>query len=101
MENEQQSYEPQTQQPDGSKDGMATAVLVLGIVSIVCCAPAGIVGLIIGLINKKFISPDKQGMCTAGIVLSIIGIVLWIVLIIVYAIFIGVAASNGAFDYSI
>ena len=69
-------YEP-TQKIDNDKDGYATAILVLGIVSICCCAPCGIVALALRASNKDQISPEKQGMVTAGFVTSIIGIVLW------------------------
>ena len=69
-------YQP-TQQINNDSDGYATAILVLGILSICCCAPCGIVSLALRAVNKDQISPDKQGMVTAGFVTSIIGIVLW------------------------
>ena len=77
------------QQPTGqpeNKDGMATAILVLGILSIVCCAPCGIVSLVLRSSNKDLISPEKQGMVQAGFITSIIGIVLWCIGIVVYMI---------------
>ena len=57
--------------PNQNKDNYAVAILVLGIVSICCCAPCGIVALALRA------SPEKQGMVTAGFVTSIIGICLW------------------------
>lgn len=75
-------YQP-TQQIGNDKDGYATAILVLGILSIVCCAPCGIVSLALRAANKDQISPGKQGMVTAGFVTSIIGVVLWGICIIV------------------
>ena len=84
-------YQPTTPVPeDGEKDGMAVAILVLGILSIVCCAPCGIVALVLRSSNKDQISADKQGMVTAGFITSIIGICLWVIGIIAY-IFIGAA----------
>ncbi len=80
-----------TSMPNGSQDkkGFAIASLVLGIVSVVfMCVwylgiPAAILGLIFGIIANK---AKKNGMATAGIVLSIIGLVLVVILIILAAI---------------
>lgn len=69
-------YQP-TEKLGNDKDGYATAILVLGILSICCCAPCGIVALALRASNINEISPEKQGMVTAGFVTSIIGIVLW------------------------
>lgn len=69
-------YQP-TQKINNDKDGYAIAILVLGIVSICCCAPCGIVALALRATNKDQISPEKQGMVTAGFVTSIVGIALW------------------------
>lgn len=69
-------YEPSVQ-VNKDKDGYATAILVLGILSIVCCAPCGIVALALRAGSKDEISDDKQGMVTAGFITSIIGICLW------------------------
>ena len=78
-------YQPTTPTPgNGEKDGMATAILVLGILSIICCAPCGIVALVLRASNKDQISEEKQGLVTAGFITSIIGIALWAIGIIVY-----------------
>ena len=69
-------YQP-TQKINNDKDGYAISILVLGIVSICCCAPCGIVALALRATNKDQISPEKQGMVTAGFVTSIVGIALW------------------------
>ena len=69
-------YQP-TQTPGNDKDNYATAILVLGILSIVCCAPCGIVALVLRSSNKNEISEDKQGLVTAGFITSIIGLCLW------------------------
>lgn len=76
MNNGPVQYQP-TEKIENDKDGYATAILVLGILSICCCAPCGIVALALRASNKDAISPEKQGMVTAGFVTSIIGIVLW------------------------
>lgn len=66
-----------------SKDGTATAILVLGILSIVVCAPCGIVALVLRANNISEISPEKQGMVKAGYICSIVGICLWVLGIII------------------
>ena len=76
-------YQPTDPNPN-DKDGMATAILVLGILSIVCCAPCGIVALVLRANNKDQISPEKQGFVTAGFLTSIIGICLWVIGLIIY-----------------
>ena len=75
---------PPTQQGQGH--GMAIASLVLGIVGIVfgCCLwyitiPCAIIGLILGVMANK---QDKNGMATAGIVLSSISLALAVIVII-------------------
>lgn len=78
-----QPYQPyQPPQPQESK-GMAIASLIMGILSVVCCGSGlfGILGLVFGIQGKKK-APSAQGMCTAGIVLSIIGLVLCVIFII-------------------
>ena len=69
---------------NSNKDGIAIAVLVLGIVSICfCCVAWGVISLacaIVSLVlysrNKTMFSPQKKGMATAGFITSIIGCVL-------------------------
>lgn len=67
---------------------MGIASLVLGIISIICGlfltgfqwigAIVGIVGIILGAAGKK--NPEKKGIATAGLVCSIIGFILCIIL---------------------
>ena len=76
-------YQP-TQPAPNDKDGMATAILVLGILSIVCCAPCGIVALVLRANNKDQISPEKQGLVTACFITSIVGLCLWAIGLIIY-----------------
>ena len=72
----------QNQLEDKSAKNMGIASLVLGIVSLFCCGlPCSVVGLILGIISRKR-QPENNGKATAGIILSIIGMVLSIVIII-------------------
>lgn len=67
---------------------MGVASLVLGIISLVCGvflagfqwvgAIVGLIGIVLGAQGRK--NPEKQGMATAGLVCSIIGFVLCIIL---------------------
>lgn len=68
---------------------MAVASLVLGIISLVfACIPGtgwlggiiGVVGIILGALGRK--DPAKKGMATGGLVCSIIGAVLGLILYI-------------------
>ena len=69
------------QKKDNSK-GMAIASLVLGIVSFFCCGPiSAVVGIVLGVISRKN-KPNENGMATAGIILSVIALILWVVLMI-------------------
>ena len=78
-----------TNMPQESK-GLAIASMVLGIVSLVffcfpyLCIPCGIVGLILGGIS---IATKKGGKCMAiaGLVCSILGIVIYVILAIIGA----------------
>ena len=45
--------------PNQNKDNYAVAILVLGIVSICCCAPCGIVALALRASSINDISPEK------------------------------------------
>ena len=82
---QQGGYNPNNYPQRGSSDGIAVAVLVLGIVSIVCsCGPAGIVGLILSIVNKDKVSPEKKGFMTAGLITSIIGLVIGVLSIVLY-----------------
>jgi hypothetical protein len=58
--------------------------LVTGILGLVCCAPAGIVALVLGNSAKKEIAASGGaetggGMAQAGVVLGIIAIVLFVI----------------------
>lgn len=66
-------------------NGLAIASLVLGIVSVVCCSIfmgfLGIPGLICAIIAMA--KGNRSGMAIAGLILSIVGFLLFVVLIAV------------------
>ncbi|MCM1329515.1 MAG: hypothetical protein NC253_08765 [Ruminococcus sp.] len=77
--------------------GMATASMVLGIISIVLCIPAmvapvlgiiPVIGLILGIVYKTKRLPVGKGFSTAGIIMSAIGILLPILLLILSLVFV-------------
>ncbi len=71
-------------QPDNSR-GMAIASLVMGIISFFCCGSIlSILGIIFGAVS---LSRKKQqnGMAVAGLIISCIAFVLWLVAIIFLA----------------
>ena len=83
-----QQYTPYPQQPS---QGMAIASLVLGIISIVFSLATAmlpflfivpVIGIILGALHKGKHLPVGKGLSTAGIVTSIIGIVLTILIYI-------------------
>lgn len=81
---------------------MAVASLVLGICSLVfpfiglgwLSALLGIVGIVLGALGKKNV--EKQGMATAGIVMSIIAVALGLLSWIACAACVGGLASIGS-----
>lgn len=82
-------------QPDNSK-GMAIASLVMGIISLVCCGSIfAILGIIFGAVS---LSRKKQhnGMAIAGLIISCIAFVLWLVAIIFLA---STGYFNGNYHY--
>jgi len=75
-----------TEQPATDRKGLATAGLILGIVSLVifCLSwfdfPVIIVGVILSALGLK---SSKKGMAMAGLIMSLLALVLVIILIIV------------------
>lgn len=64
-----------------------TLILILGILSIVCCAPIGIAALIMGSSDLKemdagTMDPAGRGSTNAGKICGIIGLVIWAILIV-------------------
>ncbi len=85
--------------PSEGGKGLAIASMVLGIASIVliCIQPwiafiSGIVGLVLAIVYNK--NNEKCGMSKAGLICSIIGIILFVVIIVLAIL--GLAALGGA-----
>lgn len=84
---------------------MAIASLVLGILAIILSLTGaggifavilGIIGIILGVLGRK--DPERKGMATAGLVMSIISVALGILLFVACAGVLGAAgvlASSG------
>ncbi len=99
-------YAPPTQDDNNKKQlpagtGLAVAILVLGIISIITCNNffTGIVALILYLVNKaKFTDPEIKGMAKAGFICSIVGIgiqALYFIGVMLYMLFIfGIAFAS-------
>ena len=74
--------------------------MVCGILAFAFCQLLAIPGLILGLRARRQIR-ESQGAETgdafalAGIILSAIGLVLLVAVVVIYALFIGVAVSSG------
>jgi len=80
----------------------ATAVLVLGILSIVLCMPLGIVGLVLANSdtrrykdNPGIYSSDSFSTLKAGKICSIIGVAIMALLLFFYVLIILLAISAG------
>ena len=97
----QQPYYVQPQAPKQSK-GMAIASMVLGICSIVFFSTVfislicAIVGLVLGIVAKK---KNQGGMATAGIVTSIIGIVIVVIVFVFAVLLVGEAFNQLSYFY--
>jgi hypothetical protein len=81
--------QPQTQQPLAPHRG--TLILILGILSIVCCFICGIVAWVIGNNDLKQMAagtmdPSGEGMTKAGKICGIIGIAIQIVGFVIWLI---------------
>ena len=81
-----QSYPPVYQE----KNNMATAALVMGILSLcsICCCMLfgivfGVLGVIFAIMSKK--GDKMDGQARAGLILSIIGIAVTVLVIIIFA----------------
>ena len=83
---------------------MGVASLVLGIIAIICGffltgfqwvgAIVGLIGIVLGAQGRK--NPEKKGIATAGLVCSIIGFILCIILFVACAACAGTVAGIGA-----
>jgi len=62
---------------------VAVWTLVLGILSIVCCAPCGIAAIIMWAVNKDKYAEADKGKAKGGLICGIIGVALWIIALII------------------
>lgn len=96
-----QNFQPNVQ-PISPNNGMATASLIVGIVSLICCGlPAGIVAIIlgaIGLSKSKTMCGNGKGMAIVGIILGVVSIVFSIAMLVLY-LFGFAAFQNYQYDY--
>ena len=99
-----QQYTPYPQQPS---QGMAIASLVIGIVSIVfalvtACLPffaiVPIIGIILGALHKGKHLPVGKGLSTAGIITSIVGLILPVIIFILLIVLIFSFGNDPAFS---
>jgi hypothetical protein len=82
-------------------DGQATLSLVLGIISVVCCAILGPVAFFVGNSSLTRIRASGgtlggEGLAQAGRILGIIGTIFLVLGVIVFVIRIIFAASSGS-----
>ncbi len=87
------------------KNGTALWGMILGIASVVCCWSGfgvilGIIGLIMSAKGKKKL-PEKKGMSMTGIICSIAGIILGLIIGVIYiiAIISGTVAMSDLLSY--
>jgi hypothetical protein len=69
-------------------NGLAIAALILGILTFVCLGPlAGIAAVILGFLGLKKASEigTGRGMSLAGIILGIVGSLIWVIVIVALA----------------
>ena len=66
-------------------DGNATAALVTGILGVLCCGPCAVAAIILSITAKNK-GTSKSGFATAGLILGIIGCVIWVAGIIYNAV---------------
>ncbi len=82
------------------KSVLPVVSLVSGIISMICCAPLGLVAIITGILGlnaAKKGSGEGKGMAIAGIVLGAVGIVEAIILTIAYVAFGAFSGILGSF----
>ena len=82
----------------GMQNGLGTASLVLGIISVTLCWPAGLVGLGLGLGNLSRLRDGRannRAQTWWGISLSILSLVILVIAVIVVVAFAAHNANNG------
>lgn len=90
---------PEVEMP-APRSQKATIILVLGILGIVCCQVFGPIAWIMGRtelakIRQGLISAQDEGMVKAGMILGIIGTILF-ALVLLWVVFFGGLAFLGA-----
>ena len=109
----QNSYYPPQYNPPKKNDGKAVAGLILGIISIVSgCSGSGVLFGILGIVfscmsrkeakNNPNGTTGNSGLATGGLICSIIGIVISVIMILftVVGMFSGMLDSGSTFDSS-
>ena len=98
-------YVQQTSGPQGGGKGLSIASMILGIVSVLCSCclwfiaiPAGIVGLILGIVGIKR-GGEGRGMAIAGIITSSVSIVLGLVMAVMFISAMTSGVYNGMDDF--
>lgn len=80
------AFPPVSNLPPQTQNGMALASLILGCVSIVCCQPLSILGIIFGIIALSQIKQNPhqsgRGLAIAGLAVSAAGVVLFALLMV-------------------
>ena len=79
------------------KPHRGTTILILGILSIICCGPLGIFAWVMGksdiaAIDSGAMDPSGRQTTQIGMILGIIGIVIFIIAIVFQIFFGGIAA---------
>jgi len=84
-------------EPEKKKNGYAIAALVLGIVALVfaCCCSCcfliipvlAVIGIVMAVLSKSQSDGVMTGKAKAGMILSIIALVLFVIYIVIYGIF--------------
>ncbi|GAA3468171.1 DUF4190 domain-containing protein [Nonomuraea roseola] len=82
--------------PPSKTNGMAIATLICGLVGLITCGLASIVGAILGHISLgqiKRTGEEGKGMALAGLILSYVGLAGWVLFLILWIGLFGWAAS--------
>ena len=90
---------PSQGQPAAPENGLGTAALILGILSLFCIPVIG--GVLAIVFGKMGMDKADQGLATnrgaakAGLILGIIGLILAVIGFIIYIVVIAAAVSTG------
>ena len=81
--------------PAPAQSSGSNVFAILGFIFAFVAAPLGLIFSIIGLVKAKQIGGKQKGLAIAGLILSIIFTVVWIIYAVVIA---GIAGAASAFD---